>query len=148
MDPFLSVYVPMRGLPSWYRIHLGLIPGSGRSPGGGIGNPLQYPCLENPMDRGEWWAIAHGVAKSWTRLSDWAHRRVLEQESLVLGKGALPVQAATTKHHTWGGLNNRHLFYTVLEAGSSKIKMLADLLSSEGHFASCRWPPSCHVLTW
>ena len=36
------------------------IPGSGRSPGGGHGNPLQYPCLENPMDRGAWWATVHG----------------------------------------------------------------------------------------
>ena len=39
---------------------LGLIPGSGRSPGEGNGNPLQYSCLENPMDRGAWWATAHG----------------------------------------------------------------------------------------
>ena len=44
------------------------IPGSGRSPGGGNGNPLQYSCLENPMDRGAWWAVVSGVAKSWTRL--------------------------------------------------------------------------------
>ena len=41
----------------------GLISGSGRSPGEGNGNPLQYPCLENPMDRGAWGATAHGVAK-------------------------------------------------------------------------------------
>jgi len=46
----------------------GLIPGSGRSPGGGNGNPLQYSCLENSMDRGAWWATVHGVAKSQTRL--------------------------------------------------------------------------------
>ena len=44
---------------------MGLIPGSGRSPGEGNGNPLQYPGLENPMDRGAWWATVHGVAKSW-----------------------------------------------------------------------------------
>ena len=44
----------------------GLIPGSGRSPGEGNGNPLQYSCLENPMDRGAWWATVHGVAKSQT----------------------------------------------------------------------------------
>ena len=50
--------------------HLGLIPGSGTSPGGGKGNPLQYFCLENPMDRGAWQAIVHGVKKSQTRLSD------------------------------------------------------------------------------
>ena len=48
----------------------GLIPGSGRPPGEGNGNPLQYFCLENPMDEGAWWTLVHGVAKSWTRLSD------------------------------------------------------------------------------
>ena len=44
------------------------ISGLGRSPGGGHGNPLQYSCLENPMDRGAWWATVHGVAKSQSRL--------------------------------------------------------------------------------
>ena len=39
---------------------VGSIPGKGRSSGGGNGNPLQYSCLENPMDRGAWWAIVHG----------------------------------------------------------------------------------------
>ena len=42
---------------------LGSIPGSGRSPGEGNGNPLQYSCLENPMDRGVWWATVHGVPR-------------------------------------------------------------------------------------
>ena len=42
------------------------IPGSGRSPGVGNGNPLQYPCLENSIDRGTWWATVHGVAKNQT----------------------------------------------------------------------------------
>ena len=46
------------------------IPGLGRSPGKGNGNPLQYSCLENPMDRGAWPATVHGVAKSWTWLSN------------------------------------------------------------------------------
>ena len=41
------------------------------SPGGGNGNPLQYSCLENPMDRGPWWATVHGVAVSQTQLSAW-----------------------------------------------------------------------------
>ena len=45
---------------------LGLIPGSGRSPGEENGNPLQYSCLENPMDRGAWQAIVHGVTESRT----------------------------------------------------------------------------------
>ena len=44
----------------------GSIPGSGRSPGRGHGHPLQYSCLENPMDRGAWWATVHRVAKSQT----------------------------------------------------------------------------------
>ena len=47
----------------------GSIPGTGRSPGEGNGNPLQYSCLENSMDRGAWWATVHGIAKSWTQLS-------------------------------------------------------------------------------
>ena len=47
----------------------GLIPGSGRSPGEGHGNPLQYPCLDNPMDRGAWRATVRRVTKSQTRLS-------------------------------------------------------------------------------
>ena len=42
----------------------GSIPGLARSPGAGNGNPLQYPCLENPINRGAWWAAVHGVAKS------------------------------------------------------------------------------------
>ena len=49
---------------------LGSIPGVGRSHGERNGNPLQYSCLENPMNRGAWWATVHGVAKSHTRLSD------------------------------------------------------------------------------
>ena len=50
-------------------IYAGLIPGLGRSPGKGNGNPFRYTCLENSMDRGAWQATVHGVAKSQTRLS-------------------------------------------------------------------------------
>ena len=49
---------------------VGLIPGLGRSPGGGSGIPLQYPCLGNCVDRGAWQATVHGSAKSWTCLRD------------------------------------------------------------------------------
>ena len=60
---------------------LGSTPGSGRPHGGGHGNPLQYSGLENPMDRGAWWAAVHGVAKSQTRLSNIIfHFHALEQE--------------------------------------------------------------------
>ena len=48
---------------------LGSIPGLGRTPGEGNGTPLQYSCLENPMDRGAWWVTVHGIAKSQTRPS-------------------------------------------------------------------------------
>ena len=49
---------------------VGSIPGLGRSPGGEHGNPLQYFCLKNSMDRGAWWATVHGVTKNQTQLSD------------------------------------------------------------------------------
>ena len=53
----------------------GAISGSGRAPGGGHGNPLQYSCLENPMDRGAWQATVLEVAKAWTQLSTHRQRR-------------------------------------------------------------------------
>jgi len=62
---------------------LGLIPGLGKSPGEGHGNPFQYSCLENPMDGRAWWATVHGVAKSWTRLSDFTHSLTIT-ENLIL----------------------------------------------------------------
>ena len=74
------------GLPRWISGkknlpanagNMGSIPGSGRSPGEGNGNPLQYSCLENPRDRGAWRTTVHGVAKSWTWLSDWARALLL-----------------------------------------------------------------------
>ena len=52
----------------------GSVPESGKSPGGGHGNPLQCSYLENPMDRGAWWATVHGVAKSQTRLKQLSRR--------------------------------------------------------------------------
>ena len=54
---------------AWNAGDPGSIPASGRSPGEGNGNPLQYSCLENSMEGGALWATVHGVAKSWTRLS-------------------------------------------------------------------------------
>ena len=66
--------------------NVGSIPGSGRSPGGGHGNPLQYSCLENPMDRGAWRARVHGVTKSWTHLSTHTYTQlILRSVLLTLG---------------------------------------------------------------
>ena len=71
MSQHQVVKVLDRDTSSVYNVEgLGLIPGLGRSPGEGNVNPLQYYCLENPMDRGAWKATAHGVAKSRTRLND------------------------------------------------------------------------------
>ena len=64
---------------------MGLIPGLGRYPGRGHGNPLQYSCLENPMERGDWWTIVHGVAKSWTRLNMHALSHSVTFQLLKLG---------------------------------------------------------------
>ena len=55
---------------AWHTGDQGSIPGSGRSPGEGNGTPLQYSCLENPMEGGAWQATVHGITKSPTRLSD------------------------------------------------------------------------------
>ena len=78
-----TLYIYM--LPWWLSVKesvfnagdTGLIPGSGRSPGEGNGYALQYSCLGNPMYRGAWWATVHGVAKSWTQLSDWTQILVI-----------------------------------------------------------------------
>ena len=58
----------------------------GRSPGEGNGNPLQYSCLENSMDGGAWWATAHGVTKSWTRLNDFTLRKRREILELSMSR--------------------------------------------------------------
>ena len=62
---------------------MGLISGFRRPPGGGLGNPFQYPCLENPMDREAWWAIVHGVTKSRTWLR-WLSMHALLLKSCFL----------------------------------------------------------------
>ena len=58
-------------------------PGSGRSPGEGNGNPLQYSCLENPIDGGAWWATVHGVSKSWSQLSDFTFTSLYRRDVRV-----------------------------------------------------------------
>ena len=55
-----------------------LIPGSGRSPGGGHGNPLQYSCLEDSVERGSWWATVHGITKSHTQWSRHTHTETIK----------------------------------------------------------------------
>ena len=89
-----------RGLPRWHWgknlpasagdvRDEGLVPGLGRSPGGGHGSPLQASCLENPMDRGVWRATVHGVAESRTRLKR-PSPRILTHASLIAGMHRQP----------------------------------------------------------
>ena len=78
---------------------LGSISGSGRSPGGGNGTPLQYSCLENPMDRGAWWATVHTVAQSWTRLSSQAYHSRLEAFTFT-GRRNVTIWVSHKKNHT------------------------------------------------
>ena len=69
----------------------GSTPRSGRSPGGGNGNPLQYSCLGSPVDRGAWWATVHGVTKSLTQLKQLStHAKV---ERVQVGQGMAPESA-------------------------------------------------------
>ena len=64
----------------------GSIPGLGKSPGGGHGNPLQFSCLENPMDRGVWWAMVQRVTKSQTRLKQLSTHACIPIMSFIVGK--------------------------------------------------------------
>ena len=68
MEPASQMVLMVKNLPATAGDirDAGVMPGLGKSPGGGRGNPLQYSCLQNPMDRGAWWAIVHRVAKTWT----------------------------------------------------------------------------------
>ena len=85
--------------PSW-------IPGLGRSPGEGNGNPLQYSCLENPMKGGAWQATVHGVQKSWTWLSDFIFTFsdktwVSHSKSLIPKSWLISLHWAKTGQATW-----------------------------------------------
>ena len=91
---FLASVICAHGLPRWLRGkesacnagHVGWIPGSGRSPREGNGNPLQYSCLENPIDREAWRATVHGVAKSRTQVSVHASVYIIFWNLLFLGQ--------------------------------------------------------------
>ena len=82
-----------------------LIPGSGRSPGGGNGTPLQYSCLGNPLDRGAWQATVHGVAKSQTRLSTYTLRLhycspgPTHPTDPYICRALIPTSKSTFSHH-------------------------------------------------
>ena len=82
-DGLTSLVAQMVKASAYNAGDLGLVPGLGRSPGEGNGSPLQYCCLENPMDRGAWQAAVYGVAKSRTRLRDFTFTFTLSCALLV-----------------------------------------------------------------
>ena len=99
---------------------VGLIPGSGRSPGGGHGNPLQYSCLENPMDRAAWRARVHWVSKSQTWLKQLSTLTQLSQRSVK--------QHLKSKHLLsceWPNILVSEFFYCLLFPGGSDGKASA-----------------------
>ena len=85
---------------------MGLIPGLGRSPGGGNGNQLQYSCLENSRDRGAWQATVHGVAKSWALLNTHA----LAHEDHIFSIAATQLCHGSSKATTD---NRKYMSFTV-----------------------------------
>ena len=77
------------------------IPGSGRSPGEGHGNPPQYSCLENPLGRKAWWAIVHGAAKTWTRLK-WLSTHTTQGQRAVPYSGMCDARSPHVISGKWG----------------------------------------------
>ena len=92
---------------------MGSIPGSGRSPEGRNGNPLQYSCLKNSMDRGAWWATVHGVTKSGIRLSMQAPQKKFGWEGMrcylhIRGRASVVWEPPVNM------LSNLHFYYRIL----------------------------------
>ena len=118
-DPYTFLWTPIHVFPGGSEVKasacnvgdLGSIPGLGRSPGKGNGSPLQYSCLENPMDGGAWWATVHRIAKSWTRLSDFTFTiHVSDKEILGACYMAGTGNAAVTESETNPCLPVTHSF--------------------------------------
>ena len=93
LSDFTFTFIINRGLPSWLSgkestcsagatRDMDSIPGSGRSPGGGYGNPLHYSCLKNPRDKGSWLTTVHTVAKGWTRVKQLSLHALLIEKYL------------------------------------------------------------------
>ena len=101
-------YCNMR-LPKWRMVKnplasagdTGLISGLGRSPGRGNGNPLQYSCLENPKDRGAWWASIHEISKSWTWLSTLYCAPFIRLHSIAISLRSLQGQPNSYKQQSF-----------------------------------------------
>ena len=127
----------------------GLIPGLAKSPGGGHGNPLQYSCPENPMDRGAWQATVHRIAKSQTQLK-WhsththththTHRTSVSQGVICQVLCAL---AWWSRRRYWHGASTGPCFWvTMMLIGRTPTNLNGPLTTSKKHtFAGCIKPP-------
>ena len=128
------------------------IPGSGRFPGEGNGNPLQYCCLENPLDGGAWWATVHGVANSWTRLNNFTSHFSAEWSD-----NTLPLQGVLGRMNRKGSIKKLHLMATHLLFPSAVFSRwstpLGSYFPSEHSLGGVTWavyeglPISCSVRT-
>ena len=99
----------------------GSTPGSGRSPGVGSGNPLQYSSLGNPMDRGAWWPTVHGVTKSQTWLSDWTctHTRNMVMTGILIPAGTWTPKSQQPGFPSAGMMGSAHLFLCPFPSAST-----------------------------
>ena len=124
-----------------YKIHIyavynagdpGSTPGSGRSPGEGNSNPLQYSCLENPMDRRAWWATVHGVVTSWTRLRDFTFH--FHQETHVRLKDTYRLQVRGWKNIFHANGKQKKGGVAILIADKIDLKIKKITRDKEGHY--------------
>ena len=104
-----------------------LIPGLGRSPGGGNGNPLQYSCLEKSMDRGAWWAATYGVTKSWTWLNMYRHTHSVFSLGIITYPSNFTLKNASSLKASPGTITFIPTIFTLLFV-SKFITILVNLL--------------------
>ena len=99
-----------------------MIPGSRRYPGEGNGNPLQYSCLENPMDGGSWWATVHGVSKSQTRLSNITSLHLMYyRASMIVGKESACNAGDPSSIPGWGRSPGQEIDYPLQYSWASLV---------------------------
>ena len=120
---------------------LGSIPGLRRSLGEGNGNPLQHYCLGNPMDRGAWQAIVHGVAKTWTQLSTWTTATPLLEQTKS------GTQASQTLVRMWTNRNSHHCWWE-RNVVQPLWKMVWWFLGKADKLIPHAWSSSCNSLVF
>ena len=130
---------------AWNAGDLGSIPGLGRSSGEENGSPLQYACLENSMDWGAWWATVHGVAKSWTKLSDFTFTAQLKSFITKLWGAGLTCELLEDKVHDHICLNSWYLMKNWCSINTCWIKTWMDKWMNEC-CASCSFRVESGIL--